>query len=545
MSLSLVVALCVATSVLLWVGHRAIVGWERSAAMLSERRADEEATMLGVALDRDMKGVQVSVLGRIGERRLDFRTPSDLVDMVASTFARYPYPDSLFVWRNSNAAEGRLHVFNRAARLPCWDVPSKERHSNFPVLIRSNPPALAELVAAIRRERTREQFVLHQLTIAGRPYQAIFSLFFDAPGSSEPAAAAGFLVDLDWVRREYFSELLRQVESVIGDDDVSFSILDDAAVTVASTGTTPAQAITIDRGFPLAFVDRGLLAAQPSSANVPRWTVRISADRDVRSLTWMWRGLWWLMTGACVVAVIGVVLIGNALRATAELAVARTEFVSTVTHDLKTPLALIRLVGETIGRGRYTSPAAIDRYGRLLSAEASRLTLQIDNLLAFARATEAPRAARLESVDLLDVIQESLQRAEPRLRSLGFEVDAQLSEAPLVNADRSGLLQVFDNLFDNAIKYSAATRAISVRTFTERGFAYVAIEDRGIGIPQGDRHRIFDKFFRARNARVAGSGLGLAIVRRLMDLHGGSVALTSTLDVGTTVTIGIPLIEPA
>ncbi len=544
LSLSLVSALFVATSVLLWVGHRAIAGWERSAAMLAERRADEEAALLGVALDRDMKGVQVSVLGRIGQRRLDFRTPIDLVDLVASTFARYPYPDSLFVWRRDGPRAG-LYVFNRIHRLPRWDVAPEETRTKFPVVVRQDPPALLPLVAGIRGERTREQFVLHQPTIDGRPYQAVISIFFDSAGDEEPAAAAGFLVDLDWVRREYFTELLRQVESVIGDADVSFSVLDDTARKVASTGATPSDAITLDRPFPLAFVDRGLLAAQPVSPKIPQWTMRINADRRAGSFTTMWRGLWWLMAGAAIVALIAVMLIGNTLRATAELAVAKSEFMSTVTHDLKTPLALIRLVGDSIRLGRYTSPAVVDRYGKLLSAEAARLTLQIDNLLAFARATEAPAAIRLESVDLLDVIQESLRRAEPRLRSLEFEVDAHLAEAPLVRADRAGLLQVFDNLIDNAIKYSGTVKSLSVRTFAEGRCAYVVIEDRGIGIPRADQGRVFDKFFRGGNAHVAGSGLGLAIVRRVMTSHGGSVTVSSELNAGTRVTIGIPLVESA
>ena len=544
LSLLLVSALCVATLILLWVGHRAILGWERSAAMLAERRVEEKATLLAVALDRDMKGVQVTVLGRISERRLDFRTPYDLVDLVASTFARYPYPDSMFVWRRDVSAGGQLHAFNRIDRLPQWDRDQHTRRASFPVVIRTDPPELAPLVSAIRGENTREQFVLHEPTIAGRRYQAVVSLFFDSSGDTEPAAAAGFLVDLDWVRREYFAGLLRQLESVIGDEDVSFSILDDRATPVARSSTKDSSAIVIDRHFPLAFFDRGLLAAQPAPGTIPQWTVRTSATRDAGSLTSMWRGLWWLMTGASIVALTGAILIGNTLRAAAELAVAKTEFVSTVTHDLKTPLALIRLVGETIGLGRYTSPATIERYGKLLSAEASRLTLQIDNLLAFARATDVRGVIPLESVDLLDAIQESLRRAEPRLRSLGFEVDAQLTEAPLVRADRTGLLQVLDNLIDNAIKYSPNVKALSIRTATDRRLAFVAIEDRGIGISEADREKVFHKFFRGRNVNAAGSGLGLAIVRRVLISHGGTVAVHSQLNVGTTVTIGIPLAEP-
>ena len=246
------------------------------------------------------------------------------------------------------------------------------------------------------------------------------------------------------------------------------------------------------------------------------------------------------MTGAAAASLIGVVLVSRTLRATAELAEMKSEFVSTVTHDLKTPLALIRLVSETLSLGRYSSPESIRTYARLLSTEASRLTLRIENLLSYARLTDARDRYRFEDIDLLETVQESLRRAAPRLNELGFELDSNLTDAPIVRGDRLALLQVLDNLIDNAIKYSGTGRVIEVGTAADETIAFVSIRDRGIGIPDDEKAHIFEKFYRGRNTDVAGSGLGLAIARRVIQDHGGSIQVASRADGGTSVTIGIP-----
>jgi signal transduction histidine kinase len=141
-------------------------------------------------------------------------------------------------------------------------------------------------------------------------------------------------------------------------------------------------------------------------------------------------------------------------------------------------------------------------------------------------------------VDLLDVIHESLHRAEPRLA--GFELDENLADAPLVVGDVTALGQMFDNLIDNAIKYSAENKHISIRTATEGPHAVVAIQDRGIGIAAADLPRIFEKFFRGTAPR-SGSGLGLAIVKSVVRAHNGTIEVASAVGGGTTVTVKLPL----
>jgi hypothetical protein len=152
-------ALCAAVLTLLWVANRAFSGWQRTTVALAERRAEEKALLLSVALDRDMKAFQSSVLGRFGERRLAFRNPYDLFDIVAAAFAQYPYADCIFVWRSEpDAPAGRLYVFDRVDRPPAWAI--DRQPSPFPVALVVDPPPLMPMVAAIRARDTREQFLL-------------------------------------------------------------------------------------------------------------------------------------------------------------------------------------------------------------------------------------------------------------------------------------------------------------------------------------------------------------------------------------------------
>ena len=537
--IALVCALFTAVLTLLWVGNHAFTGWQRSTTLLAQRRAEEKAILLSVALDRDMKAVQASVLGRFGGRRLGFRDPYDLFDVVASAFSAYPYADSIFVWRaSSDRLGGQMYVFNRVDRPPAWAA-GRQGRSPFPIALLEDPEPLIPLVAQIRNSDTREQFNLSELAVGASRYQVVWSMFFDPATPQQVVGAVGVLIDLNWSRRHYFGELIKQVQSVIGEEGVTFSILDEHAVTVAtSSAAVEHDSIVFERQFPMAFFDRSLLAAQSKLATIPVWTIRVNATARTESGTQRWGSLWWLMSIAALASLMSVALIVQSVRATAALAAMRTDFVATVTHDLKTPLALIKAVGETLEFGRYTSGNRIDEYGKLLGTEATRLAFRIDNLLAYARATDGRDAYRSDIVDLLEVIHESLHRAEPRLQ--GYDVDVNLGEAPLVLGDHFALLQVFDNLIDNAIKYSSDRKSLGVRTMTADDRAVVAIVDQGIGIEAADLTRVFEKFFRGRNGR-SGSGLGLAIAERIVRMHGGTIHIDSEVGRGTTVIVKLPL----
>ena len=201
-------------------------------------------------------------------------------------------------------------------------------------------------------------------------------------------------------------------------------------------------------------------------------------------------------------------------RASVALASMKSDFVAAVTHELKTPVAFIRLVGDTLANGRYTSPKTVQEYAGLLSVEASRLGTSIDNLLTYARysSSRAAASADLADVEPADLVEDALQGFRPTLANLEFELVIDLPpDLPQVCVERPAMIQALDNLVDNAIKYSTANSITwrSPASATPKAVT-LTVRDHGSGIASDDLSRVFERFYRGRNVSVSGSGLGLS-----------------------------------
>jgi two-component system phosphate regulon sensor histidine kinase PhoR len=247
---------------------------------------------------------------------------------------------------------------------------------------------------------------------------------------------------------------------------------------------------------------------------------------------------------AAVGAVIALLVTMRGVRVAAELAAMKSDFVSSVTHELKTPLAGIRLIADTLAHGRYNSPETIREYATMLSREGKHLTGLIDNLLACARVSDARQPYTFEPVDAADVIEEALEHFHTQLVEQRFTVDVDVpDDLPALSADRPALVHALQNLIDNAIKYSDGTRELHLSAQSAERRVTISVADRGVGIRDSDLKRVCDKFFRGRNARTSGSGLGLAIAQQIVQAHGGRLAIESALGRGTRVDVVVPRAE--
>jgi signal transduction histidine kinase len=537
------VALAGSVLALVWFGYRATREWQRSAVQLVERRAAEVLALLAAGLNRDMKGTQVSVLVPINQEALQMDPPHDLRQVFARAFARFPYPESFFVWRETPTSGGFTYFFNRADRPPAWD-PGPFTPDPYPVVLARNPAEPADLIARVRAQAVSGRtFALVETKIKGTPYQAVVHFFYQSSGSRRLIGLVGFTVNMDWVRESYFDPIVRQVARIGGDEEeMSLTIVNENGVAVSGNGVAARDDVVRERRFPLMFFDPDLLAAlPPPRPTMPYWAARVApgvegALDDVAQgagRTFLFISL------AAVATVIGLVATARALRAAAELATMQSEFVSTVTHELKTPLASIRLISDTLARGRYSTPSTISDYARLLSDESERLRALIDNLLTFARVNDADKAYTFEAIDVLDLVEDVLEQAETRLSERAFEVVVDIPHELRVRVDRVAVMQVLGNLVDNAIKYSPAARHLAIVARRDGDAVSVAVADRGVGIPAAEIPRVFERFFRGRAAKAGGSGLGLTIARRVIRDHGGRISLRSTPGEGTVVTISL------
>jgi signal transduction histidine kinase len=213
-----------------------------------------------------------------------------------------------------------------------------------------------------------------------------------------------------------------------------------------------------------------------------------------------------------------------------------------MTHELKTPLATIRAVGESVASGRVTTAEMVREYAQLVVQESKRLTRIVDNSLAYSRITDVADAYHLEALDLPALVEEALHGFTSQSSAKDFEIEIDVpADLPQIHGDRTAMGLLLDNLIDNAARYSGESRWIGVRAWRTSRAVHVAIADHGVGIPRNEIRLVVRKFVRGRRAGSGGSGLGLAIVSRIVEAHGGTLDLQSTVGVGTTVAIALPI----
>jgi len=221
----------------------------------------------------------------------------------------------------------------------------------------------------------------------------------------------------------------------------------------------------------------------------------------------------------------------------------RRDFVANVSHDLRTPLAGLQALIETLLDGALDDPAVARDFLHRIAAEVDHLTRLVEQLLQLTRAEAGQLTLHPHPTDLAELIDRELARFEPRAHAKQLELARNVSpDLPLVVCDPERIGQVLANLLDNAIKFTPPGGRITLHAEATPDQVRVAISDTGPGIPSEDLDRVFERFYKGDRSRSAtGSGLGLAIVKHLVQLHGGTVWAESPPRAGATVGFTIPL----
>jgi signal transduction histidine kinase len=225
---------------------------------------------------------------------------------------------------------------------------------------------------------------------------------------------------------------------------------------------------------------------------------------------------------------------------------ARAELVSSVSHELKTPITLVRLYSETLLRHRDFPEE--DRVGfyRIIARESTRLGRLVDQVLTFSRVDRGAQVYHFEEGDLATVVCGVVEDYREYLEHAGFTLHQSLAEpVPAARFDGAAISQALVNLLDNAVKYSGDSRDIKVRLTPGDGQVTIEVEDRGIGIDPAEHERIFGRFYRIANSNGKGGyGLGLFLVRHIMEAHGGRTEVDSTPGRGSRFRLILPTTSP-
>ena len=333
-------------------------------------------------------------------------------------------------------------------------------------------------------------------------------------------------------------------ESVAGEmlDGILRSLAVDRGLAVRVTGQSDAAG-----PLPLSAAP-GALAEVPLFSDTTGWRLAI-VDVQGRSVTQLVARERWtygaLVVGMLAVMVAGVVLIARTSRRAAELSNAKTEFVANVSHELKTPLALIRMFGETLESGIVPDEDRRREFAGVIRRESERLTHLINNVLDLGRIDAGTKRYELVRGDVVGIVRQALDAYRPLFDRLGFEVEAELPNEPIsIRMDRDAIVQALVNLFQNVIKYADQGGHIRVSVARDEDRVRVSVADRGVGISADEIPRIFAPYYRAaatRESAPAGSGLGLSIVQHAIAAHGGRVEVTSTPGAGSTFMIVLPV----
>ncbi len=222
----------------------------------------------------------------------------------------------------------------------------------------------------------------------------------------------------------------------------------------------------------------------------------------------------------------------------------RRDFVANTSHELKTPVGALALLAETV-EDAADDPEAVRRFARRMRQEASRLTNLVQDMITLSRIQAAEPVPDPVPVKLDVVVAEALDRCRMKASARGIELAASGSRGLYVLGDEDLLVTALRNLLENAVAYSPDKTRVTVTTRRAgRDAAEISVADQGIGIPERDLERIFERFYRvdaARSRATGGTGLGLAIVKHVTAAHSGKVTVVSKEGAGSTFTLRLPL----
>ena len=222
----------------------------------------------------------------------------------------------------------------------------------------------------------------------------------------------------------------------------------------------------------------------------------------------------------------------------------KTEFISSVSHELRTPMTSLQSISELLKSGKVADASRRDRLLELMAGECGRLGRYLHNVLDFGRIEQDAKRYDIRETDLGPVVAGVVEVVRSAAAGEDLELEVRRPDGPvLVEADSDAVRQALLNLVDNAVKYSAGRKRVSVRLAATEVGAEIGVSDSGIGIAPEDRQRIFEAFYRSPEAvrhDPKGVGLGLKIVKHIMDAHGGSIAVEGGPGRGTTVTLKFP-----
>jgi len=343
----------------------------------------------------------------------------------------------------------------------------------------------------------------------------------------------GFCWDLSSLKKEIFPEVL---ENLTKDTGLFLRIIDERGrnILTGKEELTSKDSLSLSyRQFPFPWK---LLVSQPAFSDLELTARRENFLYGV------------LLTFIVALMLMGAFLMVRDISRESETTRLKTEFVHNISHELKTPLTLIRLYGETLQRKEDLKKDEKKEAYEIITKESERLSHLINNVLDFSRIEMGRKEFYFKKGNLAQIVRDTLESYRYHLEKKGFSIKKEIaSDLPETNFDGEAVASVLVNLLSNAMKFSPKIKEVTVKLFKDDGNAVLQVADKGIGILSKDISRIFKRFYRVKNEIVSdtgGSGLGLTLVKHIAEAHGGRIKVESEPGKGSAFSMILPLSGP-
>ena len=367
-------------------------------------------------------------------------------------------------------------------------------------------------------------------TIDDTPY-LICSVFFPEVEDADLAGLVGAKADHEYLTDTVLQEL---IENQQFSENTRVVISDLASKPVLGNRDPSTELATITEFF---------------EDNFPPWKIEFFRGKtsglggiDIRKSFYFWT-----IVVLLIVLTFGAVLIMRTIAHEMEVLKIKSDFVSSVSHEFKTPLTSIRTLIERLQSGKVNDNAKMNQYFSVIAQDTDKLTRLVGNILDFSKIEEGKREFDFEETDVAQLVSSLIQdfRKDELLKDFSIQSFIQ-EDIPQLSVDGEALSQALNNLLDNAVKFSPDKKEIEVHLSKDEENIILEVKDNGIGISPDDLDKIFDKFYQGKNAirqTVKGAGLGLTLVKHTVESHGGRVSIKSKVGEGSRFSLIFPIVR--
>jgi signal transduction histidine kinase len=536
MAVAVVATICAIVFVF-YYQYRSLEALQSQTRVIVRQISEQTAADIAMEVRRTLDGPVLDTLLAVTHPELR----EGRLDLVARQYQRglhaYPQVESFYVWSKETEAiaPGEALFYTRAS-VEERDTLTVTDGARF-----ERDPELGRIITDIARRSRHAQHIYAAQEIGGGSRHVFVRLYWTDARRLSYYAILGYVVSparlpemFATLHERSFAALLKRRG---GEIPLELRVTDEAGQLVYGPSSPDRfqTGVSVSMEFyPAARIEPRLVA---SGLTERAWRFEVNGEVPEPGLF----QAYWPTAASVLLMLLGFGLTVQGNRRAADLARMQADFIAYASHQLKTPLSLISAATETVEMAHVRSPEKLSEYLGIIRGEVNRLSALVQRILEFSRLQQSPNY-EFEPVDLAALVRETVDAFGSSLggRRFRFQVH-QEGPSPEVVADPAAIEQVLANLLDNAVKYSGSAREVHVRIGSSGGEAYFEVADRGPGLTEADRARIFEKFYRGSAAADRkGFGLGLSIIHELVRAHRGRVVIASTPGAGSTFRVLLP-----